>query len=106
MPGWFGPSHATQAWASRMLVVVPPSLAGTPGAPVSGSPRTAARPPRSEEHTSELQSRGQLRSFPCRRSSVLDAGVGVEDGGGRAAVLGGHAGRSGVRVVFNDGATT
>ena len=36
MPGWFGPSQPTQAFASRMLVVVPPSWAGTPGWPLSG----------------------------------------------------------------------
>ena len=37
IPGWFGPSQETQLSASRMSVVVPPSSAGTPGAPVCGS---------------------------------------------------------------------
>src|SRR6266576_1036816 len=51
--------------------------------PGPAGPRTSIvtgdEPPRSEEHTSELQSRRDLHSFPTRRSSDL----GGDDGGWR-----------------------
>src|SRR5476649_707113 len=51
--------------------------------------------PRSEEHTSELQSHRDLHSFPTRRSSDLaEAAVGAADERMRhAVVLGDHTGR-------------
>src|SRR5215211_7841368 len=63
------------------MVVMPTAARRSPSfGPTSGSSRIAngakkaASSPRSEEHTSELQSHSDLHSFPTRRSSGLADG--------------------------------
>src|SRR5207253_1556983 len=68
-PGW------SSSWFSRTPSFPRETSIASPGQRARCSP-TPSRPERSEEHTSELQSRGHLvcrslRPFPTRRSSDL-----------------------------------
>src|SRR4029453_17897004 len=64
------PQSSTAARSARHSLTSEPILLETPSGTLYG---TLERPqsPRSEEHTSELQSHRDLHSFPTRRSSDL-----------------------------------
>src|SRR5207253_2478532 len=60
-----------------------PAQLNLPREGMSAGQETVHAETRSEEHTSELQSRGHLHSFPTRRSSDL-RGEGEQDSGLKA----------------------
>src|SRR5476649_2114423 len=78
-------SHAETSLANVNPAMRPPLPSTTASSGSGAVNRESTRIPRSEEHTSELQSHSDLHSFPTRRSSDLRDVVGQRKSGDAAA---------------------